>query len=583
MGRVSTGGLLFRFALVSLAVLVALGAATTFLGQRIIADRIQGSSAGTAVDTILPRLEAGLADVDVRTTLDGTATQRLHQATAGFLSDHTVVIRIWNRDGVAIFSTRDGEAGGAFLGDDELQRAFAGETALVVSDGAEVEGDAGRPEEVLQIFNTVGGAEGEPAAVVEIVQDYAGTAAQIETATTALYSILGLGGVLAWIALQALAWWSTRRVRDQNARLARLLQIGQGLRSSLDVAEIVARTAREAADLAKSQYGFVCLLEGDGRELILKATFDLVKNHPGHHNRRVDDGYLVRVAVACEAVSAKLRERPLSTVLGVRGAQGPAALVSVPMRVRGEAIGVVSAVRHPSLSGFSDGEVALLQELADQAAMAIDQAGLFARVRQHANDLETSYDTTLRALMAALDTKDATTEGHSERVARLTVAVAREMGVPEERLLDIERGALLHDVGKIGVPDSVLRKPGSLDKDEWEAMQKHPLLAALMVSKVDFLEGTLPILLYHHERYDGSGYPFGLAGDKIPLEARIFAIVDSYDAMTSERPYSQAMSPQDALREIRAQAGAQFDPEVVQAFEAVIARLLMVEETPEAA
>ncbi len=583
MGRVSTGGLLVRFALVSLAVLVALAAATAFLGQRVIADRIRGSAAGTAVDTIRPRLEAGLADVDVHTTLDGTAIQRLHQATAGFLSDHTVAIRLWNRDGVAIFSTRDGDAGGAFLGDDELQRSFAGETAVVVAPGAGVGGDAGQPEQVLEIFSAVGGAEGQPAVVVEIVQDYAGTAAQIETATTALYSILGLGGVLAWTALQALAWWSTRRVRDQHARLARLLQIGQGLRSSLDVAEIVARTAREAADLAQSQYGFVCLLEGDGRELILKATFDLVKNRPGHHNRRVDDGYLVRVAVTCEAVSAKLRERPLSAVLGVRGAQGPAALVSVPMRVRGEAIGVVSAVRHPSLSGFSDGEVALLQELADQAAMAIDQAGLFARVRQHANDLETSYDTTLRALMAALDTKDATTEGHSERVARLTVAVAREMGVPEERLLDIERGALLHDVGKIGVPDSVLRKPGSLDKDEWEAMQKHPLLAALMVSKVDFLEGTLPILLYHHERYDGSGYPFGLAGDKIPLEARIFAIVDSYDAMTSERPYSEAMSPQDALREIRAQADAQFDPQVVQAFEAVVARLLMVEETPEAA
>lgn len=150
-------------------------------------------------------------------------------------------------------------------------------------------------------------------------------------------------------------------------------------------------------------------------------------------------------------------------------------------------------------------------------------------------------------------------------------------------MLDIERGALLHDLGKIGVPDSVLRKPSSLNKKEWEAMQQHPLLAGLMVSKVGFLEGAMPILLYHHERYDGSGYPFGLAGDKIPLEARIFAVVDAYDAMTSERPYREAMSPQEALKEIRAQAGVQFDPQVVEAFEAAVTRLLMMEEPAEAA
>jgi HD-GYP domain-containing protein (c-di-GMP phosphodiesterase class II) len=215
--------------------------------------------------------------------------------------------------------------------------------------------------------------------------------------------------------------------------------------------------------------------------------------------------------------------------------------------------------------------------------MAIEQASLFAKVRSYASDLEISYDTTLRALMAALDTKDAATEGHSERVARLTVAVAREMGVPEERMLDIERGALLHDVGKIGVPDSILRKPKSLNRKEWEAMQKHPLLAGLMVSKVGFLEGAMPILLYHHERYDGSGYPFGLAQDRIPLEARIFAVVDAYDAMTSERPYRKAVPPEEALQEIRANAGIQFDPQVVEAFEGVIRRLLMVEKDVQAA
>jgi HD-GYP domain-containing protein (c-di-GMP phosphodiesterase class II) len=136
----------------------------------------------------------------------------------------------------------------------------------------------------------------------------------------------------------------------------------------------------------------------------------------------------------------------------------------------------------------------------------------------------------------------------------------------------MERGALLHDVGKIGVPDDVLRKGAELNDREWEAMQKHPLLAGLMVSKVGFLEGALPILLYHHERYDGTGYPFGLQGSAIPLEARIFTVVDAYDAMTSDRPYRDAMPSEAAMDEIRQNAGVQFDPEVVAAFEQIIVK-----------
>jgi HD-GYP domain-containing protein (c-di-GMP phosphodiesterase class II) len=143
--------------------------------------------------------------------------------------------------------------------------------------------------------------------------------------------------------------------------------------------------------------------------------------------------------------------------------------------------------------------------------------------------------------------------------------------VPQEQLPDIERGALLHDVGKIGVPDEVLHKPAALNDGEWEAMQKHPLLAGLMVSKVGFLEGAMPILLYHHERYDGGGYPFGLEGGAIPLEARLFAVVDSYDAMTSDRPYRKAMSHEEAMAEIKRNAGTQFDPSVVEAMTRVMA------------
>jgi HD-GYP domain-containing protein (c-di-GMP phosphodiesterase class II) len=130
---------------------------------------------------------------------------------------------------------------------------------------------------------------------------------------------------------------------------------------------------------------------------------------------------------------------------------------------------------------------------------------------------------------------------------------------------------MLHDVGKIGVPDEILKKPAALNDHEWEAMRKHPLLAGLLVSKVGFLEPALPILLYHHEKYDGSGYPFGHSGDNIPLEARIFTIVDAYDAMTTDRPYRDAMTHHDAMEEIRLNNGTQFDPDIVAAFEELMA------------
>jgi HD-GYP domain-containing protein (c-di-GMP phosphodiesterase class II) len=583
MAGIPRGNVLLQFAALSLVVVAALGLALGFLGQRIIAERIQDGAAGAATNTVRPPLEASLAGVDASAPLSNTAYERLNEATASLVSDQTLLIRLWNREGLTVFSTREGDAGRGFLGQDELQRAFDGETVHVVARGAEMASDAPAPERVLRVFSPVGTAGGTPEAVLEVVKDYTPTASLIQKARTTFFWTLGGGLVLAWVALQGAAWWSTKHVSRQYARLAYLFRIGQQLRSSLDLSEVVAQTARDAAILGQGQYGFVCLLEGDSQELVLKATYDHEKGSIGYHNRKIDDSYLLRAAATGEAVSARLPERPLRAVFGIRASEGPAALASVPMRIRDRVIGVAAAVRHPSVQAFSPTELAPLQELADQAAMAIEQASLFAKVRSYASDLEISYDTTLRALMAALDTKDAATEGHSERVARLTVAVAREMGVPEERMLDIERGALLHDVGKIGVPDSILRKPKSLNRKEWEAMQKHPLLAGLMVSKVGFLEGAMPILLYHHERYDGSGYPFGLAQDRIPLEARIFAVVDAYDAMTSERPYRKAVPPEEALQEIRANAGIQFDPQVVEAFEGVIRRLLMVEKDVQAA
>ena len=200
------------------------------------------------------------------------------------------------------------------------------------------------------------------------------------------------------------------------------------------------------------------------------------------------------------------------------------------------------------------------------AARTAELLGKKREVEDLLSRLQSSYQTTLEALASALDTRDTETLGHSLRVASYTVAVARRMGVGEPDLTDIYRGALLHDVGKIGVPDAILRKPGKLTPEEWVEMRRHPEIGHRILQGIKFLEGAREIVLSHQETYDGSGYPRGLKGKEIPLGARIFAVVDTLDAMTSDRPYRKALPYEAARAEILKYSGTQFDPDVVQAF-----------------
>jgi response regulator RpfG family c-di-GMP phosphodiesterase len=181
-------------------------------------------------------------------------------------------------------------------------------------------------------------------------------------------------------------------------------------------------------------------------------------------------------------------------------------------------------------------------------------------------ELEESYESTLDAMITALDFRDNETHGHSRRVVEYAVIVAEAMGIGEPELTWIRRGAILHDVGKIGVSDAILRKPGKLDAAEWEEMKRHPEMGFRMLKHIRFLKPALDIVHCHQERWDGSGYPRGLKGDEIPLGARIFAAVDTFDAMTSDRPYRAALSIQEARDEIRRFMGIQFDPSVADAF-----------------
>ena len=245
------------------------------------------------------------------------------------------------------------------------------------------------------------------------------------------------------------------------------------------------------------------------------------------------------------------------------------AYFGTPLIAKGEVKGVLEVFHRAPLDP-DDEWLAFLETLAGQAAIAIDSLELFEGLQRSNLNLALAYDVTLEGWSKALDLRDKETEGHSARVTELALSVARAMGMGDEELAHVRRGALLHDVGKLGIPDSILLKPGALTEEEWAVMRKHPTYTWEWLSPIHYLRPALDIPYCHHEKWDGTGYPRGLKGNTIPQAARIFAIVDVWDALRSDRPYRPAWPEEKVLDHLRSQAGIHFDPQVVEVFLRVI-------------
>ncbi len=323
----------------------------------------------------------------------------------------------------------------------------------------------------------------------------------------------------------------------------------------------------------------------------------------GNHRRRQSlAAFLSRLDMAVETASSlaaaldepRVLERSAAIVVGVRSWQNGVDRDITRLKVRNPQLTVVliAAPRNPRpvLSLLERGSV-------DQVVSPGNPVGLYAALRREtgirrlvqanaeylsnmarmkversrnlrrALELEEVYDTTLENLMSALDLRDVETFGHSQVVAKYSHVLAGLLGIQDRQVLDnIRKGALLHDVGKIAIPDAILKKPGPLAAEEWTKIKLHPALGYGLIKEIKLVREAGNIILHHHERYDGSGYPQGLGGAEIPLEARIFAVADALDAITSHRPYRQERGFIVARDEIRTGAGTQFDPEIVDAF-----------------
>jgi putative two-component system response regulator len=234
--------------------------------------------------------------------------------------------------------------------------------------------------------------------------------------------------------------------------------------------------------------------------------------------------------------------------------------ISKPFEINNLLVSIERAIKHYELKVIKEKYHFHLEELIAERTTALDKA---------LEEVENSYQITLKALVQALEMRDFETHGHAERVVTFSLRLGHELGLTKKEMRDLELGALLHDIGKIGVPDNILRKPAKLDDDEWVKMRLHPIHGQKLLRNIPFLDAASEVVLQHHEKWDGSGYPYGLRGEDISIGARIFAVVDAFDAIISDRVYRKGRTYSEALGEIRKNGGTQFDPIVVEAFEAI--------------
>ncbi|MDD4051441.1 MAG: response regulator [candidate division Zixibacteria bacterium] len=237
-------------------------------------------------------------------------------------------------------------------------------------------------------------------------------------------------------------------------------------------------------------------------------------------------------------------------------------LAAHPLISRGQAIGLLNIVAEDPFMQIKPGQLHLLSIIASKIASAIENNRLY-------NYLQESYLKAITALANAIEARDGYTRGHTDRVTVLAELIARRLNWDERRLSELKMGCTLHDIGKIGIPDAILNKPGQLTPEEWRCMEAHPQLGGKILEGIDFLTPAMPYILYHHEKYDGSGYPNGLVGTEIPIEGRLLMVVDTYDAIVSDRPYRKGAPPERAIEELELYKGSQFDPVIVDILVAV--------------
>ena len=351
--------------------------------------------------------------------------------------------------------------------------------------------------------------------------------------------------------------------------LSTLLKVSSSLASTMDISEVLQIAIESVVDLFDLETGAIYTIENN--VLFLGATtpplppgfpdsmrFAPLADHPHIEKAVQTRGPVYLHDAGIESLSAAERV--------VVEARRLVSILYFPLLLKETVVGVfiIGTTDRPRL--FHSHEMELAYVLSFEVSLAIANAQLYEKARQAVTDISQAYNATLEGWSRMLDMRDHVTEEHTHRVTELTVARAQRMRFPDSELGHLRRGALLHDIGKMGIPDSILQKPGALSNEERAIMQTHPEKAYQILSRIEYLLPAVDIPYCHHEKWDGTGYPRGLRGEQIPLSARLFAVVDVFDALTSDRPYRNAWKKEKALSYIREQSGKHFFPDVVKVF-----------------
>jgi PAS domain S-box-containing protein/putative nucleotidyltransferase with HDIG domain len=357
------------------------------------------------------------------------------------------------------------------------------------------------------------------------------------------------------------------RMSRQLQKLSALRAIDLSISSSLDLRVILKIFIEHVVTQLGVDAANVLLLNQHSMILEYAASQGFRTNVLKHSHLHIGEGYAGIAALENRIVSVPdlTREDTGFKRLGLLEGEDFITYYGVPLMAKGHVKGVLE-IFHRSPLEPDEEWFEFLDALALQAAIAIDNNSLFYELERSNMGLILAYDSTIEGWSRALDYRDKETEGHSQRVTEMTINIARALGMNEEELVHVKRGALLHDIGKMGIPDSILLKPGPLTEEEWKIMRLHPVYSHELLQPIAYLRTAIDIPYCHHEKWDGSGYPRGLKGEQIPLSARIFAVVDVWDALCSDRPYRPAWSREKAKEYIASLSGIQFDPKVIDVF-----------------
>jgi len=350
------------------------------------------------------------------------------------------------------------------------------------------------------------------------------------------------------------------RVRELTA----LNKLAFSLGTNINLTTILNQAVKQVMAVTEADSGSIMLLDEADKILTIKAAHGLEEEIMLKTQVEIGEGIAGWVALNQEPLiliddtdprfKSELKRREIISA------------ISVPLISKDKVIGVLNVSRNKSTDLFTKDNLNVAMSFAGQLAIAILNMQLY-------KDLENTFLGTISALAAAVDAKDPYTYGHSNDVTKYAIAIAEQMSLSEVEIDTIRIAATLHDIGKIGIDGSILNKPGKLNIEERKVINRHPAIAVNILESLDFLKNAVPLILFHHERYDGNGYPSGIAGDAIPLGARIIAVADSFNAMVSERPYRKAMSFEAAIKELKDNADMQFDSNVVNAFLGVLTKI----------